>query len=313
MDLRLFTGRSNPQLADGMAQYLGIEMGRIEVSDFSDGEIFVQVQENIRGHDVFLVQSTCHPVNQQLMELLIMTDACRRASAARITAVIPYFGYGRQDRKDRPRVSITAKLVADLITAAGVNRVLAMDLHAGQLQGYFNIPVDHLFATPVLVDYFKHCAFEDLIIVSPDAGGVERARAFAKHLGVSLGIIDKRHDSAEKNVAKVMHIIGDVVGRDVLIVDDMVDTAGTLVGATEALMREGARRVFAGATHAVLSGRAMNRLSTSSLQELVVTDTIPLDQTKQDWGHIRVLSVAHLLGEAIKRIHCDESVSSLFV
>jgi ribose-phosphate pyrophosphokinase len=313
MDLRLFTGRSNPQLVDGMAQYLGIEMGRIEVSDFSDGEIFVQVQENIRGHDVFLVQSTCHPVNQQLMELLIMTDACRRASAARITAVIPYFGYGRQDRKDRPRVPITAKLVADLITAAGVNRVLAMDLHAGQLQGYFNIPVDHLFATPVLVDYFKHCAFEDLIVVSPDAGGVERARAFAKHLGVSLGIIDKRHDSAEKNVAKVMHIIGDVVGRDVLIVDDMVDTAGTLVGATEALMREGARRVFAGATHAVLSGQAMNRLSTSSLLELVVTDTIPLDQNKQDRGHIRVLSVAHLLGEAIKRIHCDESVSSLFV
>ncbi len=313
MDLRLFTGRSNPQLADGIVQYLDIEMGRIEVSDFSDGEIFVQVQENIRGHDVFLVQSTCHPVNQQLMELLIMADACRRASAARITAVIPYFGYGRQDRKDRPRVPITAKLVADLITAAGVSRVLAMDLHAGQLQGYFNIPVDHLFATPVLVDYLKHCAFENPIIVSPDAGGVERARAFAKHLDVSLGIIDKRRDSGEKNVAKVMHIIGDVVGRDVLIVDDMVDTAGTLVEATEALMREGARRVFAGATHAVLSGQAMNRLSASSLQELVVTDTIPLDQNKQDWGCIRVLSVAHLLGEAIKRIHCDESVSSLFV
>ena len=313
MDLRLFTGRANSPLADGIVQYLGIEMGRIEVSDFSDGEIFVQVQENIRGHDVFLVQSTCQPVNQSLMELLIMTDACRRASAARITAVIPYFGYGRQDRKDRPRVPITAKLVADLITAAGANRVLAMDLHAGQLQGYFNIPVDHLFAMPVLVGYFKHCEFEDLIIVSPDAGGVERARAFAKHLDVSLGIIDKRRDSDERNVAKVMHIIGDVVGRDVLIVDDMVDTAGTLVEATEALMREGARRVFASATHAVLSGQAMHRLSASSLQELVVTDTIPLDQSKQDWGRVRVLSVSHLLGEAIKRIHCDESVSSLFV
>jgi ribose-phosphate pyrophosphokinase len=312
MDLRLFTGRANPQLAQGISRYLGIEMGHIEVSDFSDGEIFVQIQENIRGHDVFLVQSTCHPVNQHLMELLIMADACRRASAARITAVMPYFGYGRQDRKDRPRVPITAKLVADLITAAGVNRVLAVDLHAGQLQGYFNIPVDHLFAAPVLVEYFQHHAYQDLTIVAPDAGGVERARAFAKRLDVSLCIIDKRRDSDKKNVAKVMHIIGDVVGRDVLIVDDMVDTAGTLVEATEALMHEGARRVFAGATHAVLSGQAMQRLMASSLQELVVTDTIPLRHKERCWEHVRVLSVAHLLGEAIKRIHCDESVSSLF-
>jgi ribose-phosphate pyrophosphokinase len=313
MDLQLFTGRSNPHLAQGIARYLGIEMGRIEVSDFSDGEIFVQIQENIRGQDVFLVQSTCHPVNQHLMELLIMTDACRRASAARITAVMPYFGYGRQDRKDRPRVPITAKLVADLITAAGVNRVLAMDLHAGQLQGFFNIPVDHLFAAPVLVEYFRRHAYEDLIVISPDAGGVERARAYAKHLDVSLGIIDKRRDRDKKNVATVMHIIGDVVGRDALIVDDIVDTAGTLVEATEALVQAGARRVFAGATHGVLSGRAMERLAASHLQELVVTDTIPLGCKEQSCERIRELSVAHLLGEAIKRIHCDESVSSLFV
>jgi len=313
MDLRLFTGRANPRLAEGICQYLGIEMGQIEVSDFSDGEIFVQIQENIRGQDVFLVQSTCHPVNQHLMELLIMADACRRASAARITAVMPYFGYGRQDRKDRPRVPITAKLVADLITAAGVNRVLAVDLHAGQLQGYFNIPVDHLFAAPVLVDFLKQQAFQDLIVVSPDAGGVERARAFAKRLDVSLGIIDKRRDREKKNTVNVMHIIGDVVGRDALIVDDLVDTAGTLVGSTEALLRAGARRVFAGATHAVLSGRALERLRASSLQALVVTDSIPLGPKEDAWGGFQVLSVAPLLGEAMRRIHCDESVSSLFV
>ena len=313
MDLRLFSGRSNPQLAQGICRYLGIEMGRIEVSDFSDGEIFVQVQENIRGKDVFLVQSTCHPVNHNIMELLIMADACRRASAARITAVIPYFGYGRQDRKDRPRVPITAKLVADLITAAGINRVLTMDLHAGQLQGYFNIPVDHLFAAPVLIDYFRQLPFHDPIVVSPDSGGVERARAFAKRLGTGLGIIDKRRESDQKNVAKVMHIIGDVVGRDVLVVDDMVDTAGTLVEASEALLRAGARRVFAGATHPVLSGPAMERLAASSLQELVMTDTIPLGEKAERWPRLRVLSVAHLLGEAIKRIHCNESVSSLFI
>jgi ribose-phosphate pyrophosphokinase len=311
MDLRLFTGRANPQLACGICQYLGLEMGRIEVSDFSDGEIFVQIQENIRGQDVFLVQSTCQPGNQHLMELLIMTDACRRASAARITAVIPYYGYGRQDRKDKPRVPITAKLVADLITAAGVNRVLTIDLHAGQLQGYFNIPVDHLFAAPVLVEYFKRQTFDNLSIIAPDAGGVERAGAFAKRLDVSLGIIDKRRE--KKNVAKVMHIVGDVAGRDVLVVDDMVDTAGTLVETTEALIHAGAKRVFAGATHAVLSGPAMKRLGTSSLQQLVVTDTIPLGAKAPSWDRIQVLSVAPLLGEAIKRIHCDDSVSSLFI
>src|SRR6266851_4800516 len=251
-DLRLFTGRANPQLARGICQYLDIELGCIDVSDFSDGEIFVQIRENVRGKDVFLLQPTCHPVNQHLMELLIMTDACRRASAARITAVLPYFGYGRQDRKDKPRVPITAKLVADLITAAGV----------------------------------------------------ERAGAFAKRLDVSLGIIDKRRDREKKNVAKVMHIVGDVIGRDVLVVDDMVDTAGTLVESTTALLRAGARRVYAGATHAVLSGPAMQRLAASDLEQLVVTDTIPLGAKAQAWDRIKVLSVAPLLGEAIKRIHC---------
>ena len=313
MHLRLFSGRANPQLARGICQYLDLELGRIEISDFSDGEIFVQIQENIRGQDVFLVQSTCYPGNQNLMELLIMADACRRASAARITAVMPYFGYGRQDRKDKPRVPITAKLVADLITAAGVNRVLALDLHAGQLQGYFNIPVDHLFATPVLVEYFRQQPYTNLCVISPDAGGVERAGAFAKRLDASLSIIDKRRDREKKNVTKVMHIVGDVDDRDVLIVDDLVDTAGTLVGAAEALLRAGARRVFAGATHAVLSGPAMQRLTASSIQRLVVTDTVPLGAKAQCTSRIHVLSVAPLLGEAIKRIHCDDSVSSLFI
>ena len=310
--MRLFTGRANPRLACGICEYLQIDPGRIEVSDFSDGEVFVQIQENIRGQDVFLVQSTCQPVNQHLMELLIMADACRRASAARITAVIPYFGYGRQDRKDRPRVPITAKLVADLIAAAGVNRVLALDLHAGQLQGYFNMPVDHLFAAPVLVEHFKQQQFQNLTIIAPDAGGVERATAFAKRLDASLAIIDKRRDRDKKNIAKVMHIVGEVKDRDVLIADDIVDTAGTLVEATAALLRAGARRVFAGAAHAVLSGPAMQRLGSSGLQQLAVTDTIPLGAKADKEARVHVLSVAPLLGEAIKRIHSDDSVSSLF-
>ena len=311
-DLRLFTGRANPRLACGICDYLQIEPGRIEVSDFSDGEVFVQIQENIRGQDVFLVQSTCQPANHHLMELLIMADACRRASAARITAVIPYFGYGRQDRKDRPRVPITAKLVADLIAAAGVNRVLALDLHAGQLQGYFNMPVDHLFAAPVLVEHFKQQNLQNLTIIAPDAGGVERATAFAKRLDASLAIIDKRRDRDKKNIAKVMHIVGEVRDRDVLIADDIVDTAGTLVEATGALLRAGARRVFAGAAHAVLSGPAMQRLGSSDLQQLAVTDTIPLGAKGNEADRVHVLSVAPLLGEAIRRIHSDDSVSSLF-
>ena len=311
-DLRLFTGRANPRLACGICEYLEIEPGRVEVSDFSDGEVFVQIQENIRGQDVFLVQPTCQPVNHHLMELLIMADACRRASAARITAVIPYFGYGRQDRKDRPRVPITAKLVADLIAAAGVNRVLALDLHAGQLQGYFNMPVDHLFAAPVLVDHFKQQGLRDLAIIAPDAGGVERAAAYAKRLDASLAIIDKRRDRDKKNVAKVMHIVGEVGGRDVLIADDIVDTAGTLVEATSALLRAGAKRVFAGAAHAVLSGPALERIGSSGLEQLAVTDTIPLGSKADKADRVRVLSVAPLLGEAIRRIHSDDSVSSLF-
>ena len=311
-DLRLFTGRANPRLACGICEYLGVEPGRIEVSDFSDGEVFVQIQENIRGQDVFLVQPTCHPVNHHLMELLIMADACRRASAARITAVIPYFGYGRQDRKDRPRVPITAKLVADLIAAAGVNRVLALDLHAGQLQGYFNMPVDHLFAAPVLVEHFKQQELRNLTIIAPDAGGVERAAGYAKRLDAPLAIIDKRRDRDKKNVAKVMHIIGEVRDRDVLIADDIVDTAGTLVEATGALLRAGARRVFAGAAHGVLSGPALERIGSSELQQLAVTDTIPLGSKADAAGRVRVLSVAPLLGEAIRRIHSDDSVSSLF-
>ena len=311
-DLRLFTGRANPRLACGICDYLQIEPGRIEVSDFSDGEVFVQIQENIRGQDVFLVQSTCHPVNHHLLELLIMADACRRASAARITAVIPYFGYGRQDRKDRPRVPITAKLVADLIAAAGVNRVLALDLHAGQLQGYFNMPVDHLFAAPVLVEHFRQQEFRNLTIIAPDAGGVERAAAYAKRLDAPLAIIDKRRDRDKKNIAKVMHIIGDVCDRDVLIADDIVDTAGTLVEATDALLRAGARRVFAGAAHGVLSGPALERVGSSKLQQLAVTDTIPLGSKADKADRVRVLSVAPLLGEAIRRIHSGDSVSSLF-
>ena len=311
-DLRLFTGRANPRLACGICDYLQVDPGRIEVSDFSDGEVFVQIQENIRGQDVFLVQSTCQPANHHLMELLIMADACRRASAARITAVIPYFGYGRQDRKDRPRVPITAKLVADLIAAAGVNRVLALDLHAGQLQGYFNMPVDHLFAAPVLVEHFKQQKLQNLTIIAPDAGGVERATAFAKRLDASLAIIDKRRDRDKKNVAKVMHIVGEVKDRDVIIADDIVDTAGTLVEATAALLHSGARRVFAGAAHAVLSGPAMQRLASSGLQQLAVTDTIPLGAKADKEDRVHVLSVAPLLGEAIRRIHSDDSVSSLF-
>ena len=311
-DLRLFTGRANPRLACGICDYLQIEPGRIEVSDFSDGEVFVQIQENIRGQDVFLVQPTCQPVNQHLMELLIMADACRRASAARITAVVPYFGYGRQDRKDRPRVPITAKLVADLIAAAGVNRVLALDLHAGQLQGYFNMPVDHLFSAPVLAEHFRQQKFQNLTIIAPDAGGVERAAAFAKRLDAPLAIIDKRRDRDKKNVAKVMLIVGEVKDRDVLIADDIVDTAGTLVEATAALLRSGARRVFAGASHAVLSGPAMQRIGASGLQQLAVTDTIPLGARADADDRVHVLSVAPLLGEAIKRIHSDDSVSSLF-
>ncbi|MFQ5895174.1 MAG: 50S ribosomal protein L25 [Nitrospinota bacterium] len=310
-DLKVFSGRANPKLTQGIADYLGVEVGRADIYDFSDGEICVQIQENVRGADVFVVQSVCHPCNDNLMELLIMLDAFRRASARRITAVIPYYGYARQDRKVQPRVPITAKLVANLLVAAGTDRVLAMDLHAGQIQGFFDIPVDHLFATPVFIEYLRGREMHNLVVISPDAGGVERARAFAKRLGASLGILDKRREGV--NVTEVVHIIGEVEGRDVLIVDDLVDTAATLTKGTAALREGGVRRIFACCTHAVLSGRARERLAQSCIEELVVTDTIPVEPQAAEATRIRVLSVAALLGEAIRRIHAEASVSSLFV
>jgi ribose-phosphate pyrophosphokinase len=313
-ELVLTAGNANLPLAQEIASSLGTRLVQAEVSQFSDGEVFVQVNENVRGADVFVIQPTCPPVNHNLMELLIMVDALRRASAFRITAVIPYYGYGRQDRKVQPRVPITAKLVADLIAAAGTHRVLTMDLHAGQIQGFFNIPVDHLFAAPVLLEYFQQRlaegAWQDLVVVAPDAGGVERARAFAKRLGTSLAIMDKRRTGA--NEAKIMHVIGDVRGRDVILLDDIIDTAGTIVQAVSALKEEGARRVLASCTHAVLSGQAVARLERSVIEEVVITNTIPLREDQQS-KKITVMSVAPLLAEAIHRIHTETSVSSLFV
>lgn len=308
--LKLFAGNSNPGLAREICEYLGIALGEATVSSFSDGEIRVKIEENVRGADVFVVQSTCHPVNRSIMELLIMIDALKRSSADRITAVIPYYGYGRQDRKDQPRVPITAKLVADLISTAGADRVLTMDLHAGQIQGFFNIPVDHLYATPVLLDYISKRGGEDLVIVSPDAGGVERARAFAKRLQASLAIIDKRREGPNK--AQIMNIIGEVEGRSALLLDDMIDTAGTIVQGAQACAEKGARRVWAGCTHPVLSGPALERLQESCLTEVIVTNTIPLNGKDERCPKLKVLSVAPLLGEAISRIHEEESVSSLF-
>lgn len=309
-ELKLFTGNANPALAKEICAYLGIGLGEATVSAFSDGEIRVKIDENVRGADVFVVQSCCTPVNTSIMELLIMLDALKRSSAYRITAVIPYFGYGRQDRKDQPRVPITAKLVADLITTAGADRVLTMDLHAGQIQGFFDIPVDHLYAMPVLLDYISKGNVENLVLVSPDAGGVERARAFAKRLQVNLAIIDKRREGP--NQAQVMNIIGDVEGCEALLLDDMIDTAGTIVQGAQACADKGARRVWAGCTHPVLSGPALERLQQSCLDEVVVTNTIPLNGKEQRCRKLRVLSVAPLLGEAISRIHEEESVSSLF-
>lgn len=308
--LKLFSGNSNPALAKEICGYLGIALGEATVSSFSDGEIRVRIEENVRGADVFVMQSCCPPVNTAILELLIMIDALKRSSAYRITAVIPYFGYARQDRKDQPRVPITAKLMADLITTAGADRVLTMDLHAGQIQGFFNIPVDHLYALPVLLDYISKHGGEDLTVVSPDAGGVERARAFAKRLQAQLAIIDKRREGP--NNAQVMNIIGDVDGRNALLLDDMIDTAGTIVQGAQACADKGARNVWAGCTHAVLSGPALERLQASCLTEIVVTNTIPLNGKEQQCPKLRVLSVAPLLGEAITRIHAEESVSSLF-
>jgi len=309
--MRIFSGNSNLPLAQEICQYLETTLGRANVENFSDGEILVDIDESVRGMDVFVIQSTCTPGNTNLMELLIMIDALKRASANRITAVIPYYGYARQDRKVSPRAPITAKLVADLITAAGAHRVLTMDLHAGQIQGFFNIPVDHLFAAPVLLEYIRGRFREKLVIVSPDAGGVERARAFGKRLKASLAIIDKRRDSP--NVAKFMNIIGEVKGLQAVILDDIVDTAGTLVEAASALASKGAARVVACCTHPVLSGQAVKRLSDSVIEEMAITNTIPLKPEAMSSPKFKVLSVGKLLAEAIKRIHCNDSVSSLFV
>jgi len=309
-ELKLFSGNANPALAREICGHLGISLGEATVSSFSDGEIRVRIEENVRGADVFVAQSCCTPVNTSIIELLIMIDALKRSSAYRITAVIPYFGYARQDRKEQPRVPISAKLMADLITTAGADRVLTMDLHAGQIQGFFNIPVDHLYATPVLLDYINKRGAADLVVVSPDAGGVERARAFAKRLQAQLAIIDKRREGP--NNTQVMNIIGDVDGRNVLLLDDMIDTAGTIVQGAQACAEKGARMVWAGCTHPVLSGPALERLQESCLTEVVVTNTIPLNGKEQRCPKLRVLSVAPLLGEAITRIHSEESVSSLF-
>ena len=309
-ELKLFSGNANRPLADEIAATLGVTVGQAEVSRFSDGEVFVQIDENVRGADVFVLQPTCPPVNDNLMELLVMLDAFKRSSAQRSTAVVPYYGYARQDRKAQSRVPISAKLVADLITVAGAHRLLALDLHAGQIQGFFDIPVDHLFAAPVIIDYVSQVGLRDLVVVSPDAGGVERARAIAKRLYAGLAIIDKRREGP--NVSVFMHLIGDVRGRDCLIIDDMIDTAGTLVQAADALRREGARRILACGVHPVLSGPALPRIEGAPLEQVVVTNSIPLGKDKEH-PKITVLSVAPLLAEAIRRIHDEESVSTLFI
>ncbi|MEN8686762.1 MAG: ribose-phosphate pyrophosphokinase [Desulfuromonadales bacterium] len=310
-ELKIFTGNANPALAQEICDHLSVPLAKASVKSFSDGEIMVEIKENVRGRDVFIVQSTCQPSNQNLMELLVMIDALKRASAARITAVIPYFGYARQDRKVAPRTPITSKLVADLITTAGAQRVLCVDLHAGQIQGFFNIPVDHLYAAPVVLDDIKSRFAGELVVVSPDAGGTERARAFAKRLNAGLAIIDKRRSAA--NISEVMHIIGDVDGKTCIIVDDMIDTAGTLCQAAAALKAHGAGDVHATATHAVLSGPALERINESSLKEVLISNTIPAEAKVGECPRLRIISVAKLLAEAISRIHGDESVSSLFV
>jgi ribose-phosphate pyrophosphokinase len=308
MELKIFTGNANRTLAEAIVKKLGVALGKAEVSRFADGEIQVKLEENVRGADCFVIQPTCPPVNEHLMELLIINDALRRSSARRITAVLPYYGYGRQDRKAEPRVPITSKLVANLILASGVTRLLTMDLHAGQIQGFFDIPVDHLYATPVFLDYIKEKQFKDIVVVSPDAGGVERARAFAKRLQADLAIIDKRRP--RPNESAIMNIIGEVKNKTAIILDDLVDTAGTLVQVADAVKKTGAKTVYAAISHGVLSNEAIAKIEKSSLEELIITDSIPL---KKKEGKITVLTVAPLLAEAIKRIHSDESISALFV
>ncbi len=308
--MKVFTGNANPAIAREICEYLDMPLGAAEVKKFSDGEISVDIGENVRGTDVFVIQPTCTPVNDHLMELLIMIDALRRASARRITAVLPYYGYARQDRKVRPRVPITAKAVAEMLMAVGTRRVLCMDLHAGQIQGFFNIPVDHLYAAPLILKYIRE-KFENVVMVSPDAGGVERTRAFAKRLNAGLAIIDKRRERA--NECQAMHVIGDVAGKTAILLDDMVDTAGTLCGAAAKLKENGASEVHACCSHAVLSGPAIERLNDSCIKSLVVTNSIPLQENAQQSDKITVLSVGELLGEAIRRIHAEDSVSYLFV
>jgi len=308
--MKIFSGNANFAMSEEIAEHLGLEVSRADVRKFSDGEIFVEIRENVRGTDAFIVQPTCTPVNDHLMELVIMADAMRRASARRITAVIPYYGYARQDRKVAPRVPISAKVVAEMLMAVGVRRVLCMDLHAGQIQGFFNIPVDHLYAAPVLIDHIRE-NFDDFIMISPDAGGVERTRAFAKRFNCGLAIIDKRRD--RPNHSEAMHVIGDVKGKIAILMDDMVDTAGTLCHGADTLLENGAKEVHACCSHGVLSGPAVDRLNSSAIKSLVVTNTIPLRENARECGKIKVLSVSSLLAEAIRRIHNEDSVSSLFV
>jgi ribose-phosphate pyrophosphokinase len=311
--LKIFSGNAHPTLAAEVCRALGIELGQAQTTRFSDGEYNFQILENVRGQDCFVIQPTCPPVDQNIMELLIMIDAFCRSSAARITAVVPYYGYARKDRKDKPRVPISSKLVANLVVEAGAHRVLCMDLHAGQIQGFFDIPVDHLFAAPVLVDYFQRLELENLTVVAPDAGGVERARAYAKRLDADLAIIDKRRDKDKANVVDILNVIGEVEGKTCLIVDDMIDTAGTLTQSAQALKENGASRVYACATHAVFSGKACERIERSVLEQVVVTNTIPDKDEALSTGKVTYLSIAGLLADAIASIHDETSVSRLFI
>ena len=310
-ELKIYGGRAHPALVHEICEYLNLEAGKVSAFNFSDGETFCQVEENVRGSDVFVVQPTSNPVNDNLMELLILLDSFKRSSASRVTAVIPYYGYARQDKKDKPRVPITAKLVADLISRAGADRVLTMDLHADQIQGFFDVPVDHLFAAPVILEAVRQMDLPNLVVVSPDAGGVERARAIAKRMSAGLAIIDKRRTAP--NEAEVMHLIGDVAGCNALIVDDIIDTAGTLTKSVEALKKEGAERILAAGVHGILSGPALQRIADSCLETVLITNTTPVDEKLARLPKLRPLSVAPLLGEAIRRIHENSSVSSLFV
>jgi ribose-phosphate pyrophosphokinase len=309
--LKIISGNANRGLADSICNFLGTDICKANVTTFSDGEIQVEIEESVRGMDVFVIQPTCPPVNHNIMELLVMLDALKRASTARVNVVMPYYGYGRQDRKVAPRAPISARLIADLVEVAGATRILAMDLHVGQIQGFFNIPVDHLYAQPVQLDYFVGLT-EPTVVVSPDAGGVERARAFAKRLNnASIAIIDKRREKA--NISKVMHIVGDVKDKVAILLDDMIDTGGTIVQAADALVKNGASRVYACCSHAILSGHAVERLNSSSIHELVTTNTIPLGDKAEKLERVKVLDVTPILGEAIRRIHNEASVSSLFV